>query len=77
MVMMEVNMMGNGKTIECIILEYITLQIMINTKDNGKMVKLLERVKDITIIGTFYYSNVEKYEGEFLNGMMHGQGSEL
>ena len=49
--------------------------MVISMKDNGKTTKAKDRVKSNTILGTYIFSNGEKYEGDWKGGKMSGTGT--
>jgi len=41
---------------------------------NGQIIKEMEMVKSISNIGIYYFSNGDKYEGEWEDHLQHGKG---
>ena len=48
--------------------------MVIDTRANLKMAEERDMVYDENSIGTYYYSNGDKYEGNWFNGYKHGKG---
>lgn len=73
-IQMGTNMLEQLRMIRKADKEFSITTMEISTKDSGKTMKVKGKVVFDRLLGTYIYANGEKYEGDWKNGKMNGDG---